>query len=529
MQPHALLARHQTSLTLLALFAWTAETAWRLPGDACYDLLNYHLYGPYALLHGVWSRDIVPAQSQGFLPPTNDLFFYLVSRHLGGAHLVNLVLALPAVVALWLAYLIAAHLLRASSVADRLVALLAVIVGATGAASHPVLATSMSDMAPCSLVLGAMLILLRRARGIADGQPYAIAWDLVPGLLVGAALGLKLTFTSTAVGLAAGVLAYAGLPALVRARMAMLFCIGVVAGLLASDTWWWWRVWQATGNPLFPLYNNIFHSPLAANADYIDRRFLPRDLAHWLFYPFFWAASPTPLVTEPDQPMRDPRFALAILSAAVLLVRSALRTNTLDGAARLACVAFAVGFVLWERQFSIFRYLSVLELLSGTIVALLACSLVPDRRWVIVGLLVLLAGLRLVTVYPRWGRVDGPGGPALQVDVRPLPPGSLVLLLDSAPLAYLAAFEPEQVRFAGADNNVTRPGDGGVLQARIRDAVARQPSNLYGVEKPDWDPGAADRTLSAYDLRRGRCERVTGRIVGTKTLLCELQPSSARR
>lgn len=503
------LAARQIGLSLLALAAWTGETAWRLPGDACYDLLNYHLYGPFALLHGKWASDLAPAQTQGFLPPTNDIAFYLLARHVGSIHILNLLLALPAVTALWLVFLITLRLLRASDVATRLLALVAVVIGATGAAAHPVLATSMSDMIPCSLVLGAML-LLHQAPGRGG----------VAGLLVGIALGLKLTFSYAAVGLVAAILARPGMVPALRLRTAFVFCIVAGLGALAVGGGWWLFLWRSTGNPLFPMYNNVFRSPLAWPGDFIDRRFFPRSVLQWLFYPVFWATSRAPLVTEPDLPMRDARIALALLASIVTLARSR------DAAARCFSVFYLVSFALWEIQFSIFRYLSLLELLSGTMPAVPALAIAREqstRRIALVLSIVLLAALRLTTIYPNWGRLPEPGGRSLAVRVQALPAGSLVLLLDKAPLAYVALFEPDDVRFFGTNNNLTQPRQGGLMQARIRAAITAQTHDLYGLERPDAAPGMANSTLAAYGLHRAGCQAVTGGIVGAATRLCGLR------
>lgn len=523
------LAAHQIGISLLLLLAWTEETAWRLPGDASYDLLNYHLYGPFALLHGKWARDLAPGQTQGFLPPTNDIPYYLLARHVHHIHVLNLLLVLPAVAAIWLSFLVTLRLLRAAGVTQRLVALVAVLIGATGAATHPVLATSMSDMIPCSLVLGAMLLLLRHADAAVSGRLprglHELSLHLLPGLLVGAALGLKLTLSYAAVGLVVALLARPDVYPLLRIRMAFLFCAGAGLGVTASVGWWWLRLGQLTGNPLFPLYNNLFHSALALPIDYVDRRFLPRDTLQWLFYPFFWALRRTPLVTELDEPMRDPRIALALLAAVVMLFRSFRGAVAQRGAARFVSIFFLLSFVLWERQFSIFRYLSLLELLSATLLAMLALDLAPNersRRVVLALSVLLLVGLRLYTVYPNWGRLAEPGGRSLAVHARALPPDSLVLLLDSAPLAYLAAFEPDSVRFFGTSNNLTQPEQDGLMQQRIRAAIAAQRVHLYGVDTPEIDKHAADRTLAAYGLHRAGCDEVTGGIVSTATRLCAL-------
>src|SRR5260370_151233 len=44
--------------------------------DNYWDLRYYHLYAPWAYLHGRYLYDIGPAQEQGFLNPLADLFFY---------------------------------------------------------------------------------------------------------------------------------------------------------------------------------------------------------------------------------------------------------------------------------------------------------------------------------------------------------------------------------------------------------------------------------------------------------------------
>ncbi len=525
------LARHQVAISLLLLLAWTEETAWRLRGDASYDLLNYHLYGPFALLHGKWGRDLAAAQSQGFLPPTIDIPYYLLARHVGHVHQLHLLLALPTAVALALCFLVTLRLIGARNVTERLLALVAVAVSATGAATHSVLATSMSDMVPCSLVLGAMLLLLRHAQAALDGSlprgGRETLVHLLPGLLVGVALGLKLTFSNVTIGLVAAVLARSDLFPLLRLRMALLFCAGAVLGALAIGGWWWWRLWQFSGNPLFPLYNDVFRSPLAWPGDFVDRRFLPHDALHWLLYPLLWAARRAPLVTELDQPMRDPRIALALLATCLLLLRGLRRPAGARGIGRFAGVFFVVSFVLWEVQFSIFRYLSVLELLSATMLAMLAFELAPAepaRRAVLGGAVLLLVALRLTTVYPNWGRLPQPGGQPLSVQVPRLPDDALVLLLDPAPLSYLALFEPDRVRFLGTNNNLTQPWHGGAMQDRIRAAIAAQPVHLYGVEAPYFDKASegADRALASYGLHRAGCEAVTGNIIAVPTRLCTL-------
>ncbi len=522
----AAFTRQQVPLSMLALLVWLTLTAFRLPGDACYDLANYHIYAPFALLHGKLGADLAPAQAQSYLPPLNDVPYYLLSRSIRSVRVLNVILVLPEVAALSLLLLITLRLTRAASVTERCIALVAIVLSATGAATHAVLATAMSDMVSCALILGAVLMLLRHEGELAGVRAGPV---LLAGLLVGVALGLKLTLSYAAVGITAGLLCWTGLPAQARLRLAVLVSIGIVVGVVGCLGWWWARLYAFSGNPMFPLYNDLFRSPLAPAGDFVDRRFLPHSMLQALAYPFRWALHPDPVVTEADQQMRDPRIAMALLAALALLVLSVVTRTLVSGAVRFVAVLFLVGFVLWERQFSIFRYLSLLELLSGPMLAMLASVVLRSpagRQATLNGAIIVLFLAMSWTVQPRWGRLAHSGGRPLVVSMPQLPARSLVLMLDASPLAFLAAYQPASVRFYGTSNNLTQPGSPTGLAGRIRDGIAAQlrddPSDLWGIDRPDHHFGDADTVMAAYGLRRGDCRIITANIVYEPIRLCRL-------
>src|SRR5258708_9154096 len=74
--------------------------------DNYWDLRYYHLYPPWAYLHGRYLYDIGPAQEQGFLNPTADFLLYgliasplndwprLVAFIMGAVHGINAALLL---------------------------------------------------------------------------------------------------------------------------------------------------------------------------------------------------------------------------------------------------------------------------------------------------------------------------------------------------------------------------------------------------------------------------------------------------
>ena len=118
----------------------------------------------------------------------------------------------------------------------------------------------------------------------------------------------------------------------------------------------------------------------------------------------------------------------------------------------------------------------------------------------------------------------------------PIPANSRVVLLDPSPMAYVAAFAPPGIRFIGADNNLTHPGQRTRLATEVAAAIHADGGPLWGLEDPAESPGIADPTLRAYGLTRGAgCQHVQSNLDGSAILACPLvsanseQPPPPRR
>ena len=146
---------------------------------------------------------------------------------------------------------------------------------------------------------------------------------------------------------------------------------------------------------------------------------------------------------------------------------------------------WALSYIAWEVCFSILRYLAVLELLSGVLMMMALRPLLVRLTggWRRVCAIAVVMGLVAVTVYPDWGRAT-PGTAAVQVELPSIPPGSLVVLLDPSPMAYVAAFAPPGLRFVGANNNLVHPGDRTLLARQIAEAIRTAAGPLWGLEMP---------------------------------------------
>lgn len=483
--------------------------------DANWDLRNYHLYNGYAFLNGRMGIDLAPAQIQTFNAPLLDTVYVLLLRALNGTpRLLSAALAVPHAIAAMLLLTLARRLLPPWP------AFAAVLIGLTGAAALPTLAMTMGLMAPACCLLGAILLLVGDTRAELSQRA-----SLGAGLLGGAAVGLQLTAAPYALGLAAmmPLLANRGQ----RLRLLVWLGSGGLIGAACVGGFWWWDLWRRYGDPVFPYFNGLFHSPWADPVSMTDRRFMPRSTEQALIYPLYWAFRAQTLVTE--LPTRDPRILLGWISALALAAGAARRSRGPDRVAAALPAFWAVSFVAWETLFSILRYLAMLELLSGVLVMLALRpvlrrlpSAVQHMSAAALAILVIC-----LTLYPDWGRTS-PG--RLAVSVRPprLPPGSLVVLLDPSPMAYVAAFVPPGIRFVGANNNLLHPGDRNRLARAVTEAISSHDGPLWGLEMPRESPGAADATLRAYGLRRdGPCVAVQSNLDDNGILACRLARTGA--
>jgi hypothetical protein len=214
-----------------------------------------------------------------------------------------------------------------------------------------------------------------------------------------------------------------------------------------------------------------------------------------------------------------------LIAAAALLARLIRRAPRSDAQIFVA-VFFVASFVIWELMFSIIRYLSFLELLTGTLMAVCAASFVGTRGGRIVvlfGLLAAFGAIEAMTIYPTVHRA-APGSPPLEVTLPVVSRDGTVVILDGSPVAYLAMFEPLSVRFVGANNNLIRPDGATALDRRASEAIVGHEHEIWGLENPEDYPGEADRALASYALERSECVWLRSNLVDSgRVRMCRLK------
>ncbi|KRA42793.1 hypothetical protein ASD72_11915 [Pseudoxanthomonas sp. Root630] len=454
--------------------------------DSNWDLRNYHLYTPSALLDGRFDGDIAAAQLQTWHNPTLDFPFALMVRAGLPGWVVALWLALPA----FIAVLFALRLLdllwpeRRSVTRTALAGLTAV----AGASVMPSIGTTFNDAFVAAGVMAALW-------WIVDSQGRRGAWATwVPaGLLAGLCAGLKLTGALYCVGFIGAALACGpmrGAPSRILA-----LALGGVAGAALTAGPWALHLWQEHGNPLFPYFNEWFLSPDAMPQGHKDERFIPRGLDA-LLVPFH-------LLTDSSRfsegKLSDPRLLLGLASLVVWWV-AAWRNRRQDANfARVAnaLLVFALlSLAVWVKLYGIYRYLFALEALCSIAIIGVLSTYLPVR-WGRAAMTVVAVLLVVGVNRPGWGR-DRFSTPMISVHMPPVPSNSLVMLADDNPMAYAVAYLPKTVAAISIQNNFMTPSRCTGLQAAAEQRVRQQKGPIYVLRKASKDP--VPEALRAYGL-----------------------------
>ncbi len=450
--------------------------------DTNWDLYNYHLYNPYAWLHGKLAIDLAPAGFQSYFNPLLDVPYYWLQKYLpaplagfamGALHGLNFVLA----------FAIARAVLEVPDGDRNRVALLLALAGCLTANFLASIGNTMGDNATALFVLGSLLLLLRHWDRLRGRTRDTVIVAMTAGVLAGMGAGLKLTNAVYAAALGAALLGVPGeWPQ--RLRLALVFGIGGVAGIALTAGHWMLAMWHAFGNPLFPQFGNLFPHPLAASVGVADASWGPRNALEALLWPFIFSIDPLrvgQLVLH--QVIWPIVYVLGWWWLAARIVGGGSRGATaLAPRVRFLLLFGAGGYLLWALLFGISRYLVPLELLAPLIVFVLLRQLFPystARRaavWLIAPAtaVVLLGGVR------TWGH-EAWSDPAFRAELpsiaEPARTTALVLIADT-PWAWLATLFPRDVAFVGIGGEIL---DTPAYAERARQIVAARGGLAYAI------------------------------------------------
>ncbi|MBI3676637.1 MAG: hypothetical protein HY243_08460 [Proteobacteria bacterium] len=486
------------------LFLGVVMVAWglfviSLGKDMSWDFRNYHWYAPYAFLNSRLGFDIAVAHHATYYNPLLDVPFYWLGTHthswialgvLGAAQGANIV---PL-------YLIARSMLQSEE--RHFMAGVLALFCMTGGLTLSLTGTTYYDNVMSVFTLSGLALLVTQRETLSTGAlSRAAAIALIAGLVTGSAVGLKLPQAPYAIGFAA---ALAVLPGDIKHRGTRLLAggLGGVLGLALFAGYWWWKMDHLTGNPLFPYFNQYFHSPLALDATYRDTRFLPANLREALLYPILFSID---WRVANDLPFGDARVGLAYLTVLITLpfwiFSGRSRKPLVAPAAAAAIFAFAIAtYIAWISIFAIYRYILALEMLAP-IVIVAAIGLWALPRQVQLSILGVLMVVALALTRPNILERAPADDPYVQVTLPPIPhpENTMLLMTGEAPLGFVVASLPRAMPVLRIDGWMIQPKDRSKLTQIARARVAEFKGDLY-VLSNEYEMERARQALTDYDL-----------------------------
>jgi len=489
--------------------------------DTSWDFRNYHWYAPYALFNNRLAVDVAVAHQASWYNPYLDIPFYWLATHfpswvalamLGAAQGANVV---PL-------YLLARHSLRVPDV--KLWAGALAILGQAGALTLTEFGTTYYDNIMSVLVFAGLAILVVKRETLREGPlSKAAGLALLAGFVTGSAAGLKLPEFPFCIGFAAALLALGGS----GRHQAVRLLAGGLGGALGAALFaapWMLHVYHLTGNPLFPYWNNYWHSPLALNATYRDLRFVPTYRPWWqqLFFPVLFSLD---WHVADDLGFQDIRVLIAYFAVIAAGLVWALRRQNRDPLATPCASAIllafaAASYLVWLRLFAIYRYIVALEMLAPLLIVAAIGLLPGTRRTRLIALGVLCFAI-LVTARSDFLEHAPLDDPYIQVALPPIadPAHTMVLMTGDAPMGFIATQLPPAIAVLRIDGWMVQPRDGSELTRQMKARVAAHLARggaLFLISDA-LDMARARTAIGDYGLaiRLTECQQFDTNLVGT--------------
>lgn len=493
--------------------------------DAPWDLRNYHLYVAWAYLEGRLSLDMAPGHMQSYFNPWIDLPYYWLSTSVSARWTGFVIGAAHGLVIVPL-YAIACRLLPCKAAAACAVA------GCLGPLFLYQLGSTTGDNTAVLLVMPAVALMMRALNQPPAEARAGNALLALAGLLGGAAAGLKLTNAPAALALCAMPLAASGTWG-ERTRWTIWAAGAAALGLLATGGHWFLTMYQHFGNPLFPQFNGLFGSELAARITVLDDRWGPRGWLQTLLWPFVTVLQPWRFGELLMVPLAlAATYAAALCWGLVSASRVWLSKPFSEKPSRssalnlrvLVCFA-GVTYVAWLVVFGIGRYLVVLDLLAPVLLATLCWRLssapvVQRWVWVMLAFFSAMSVLNLKT----WGKADW-GESAYAVELPPIaaPDKTAVLMIGDEGQSWKARFFPPGTVFAGLGGNFPASP---AWNAELRRWVDQREYVIGLIHVPE---GVALKAVSGPFLFNGGARAIAAMSFFAKQDRCEIARRVAAR
>jgi hypothetical protein len=498
--------------------------------DMAWDTLNYHLYLGFSALNDRFGQDYFAAGGLSYLNPYAYIPFYAMVRAGLPALAICSIFAVVHSIILWLTYQLAMMVCPAKDAFTRAIAGGCAIALAF---MNPILmqqiGSCFADITTAELALAGWLIL---ACAVRTPRTSRVIWA---GLILGASSALKLSNMVAALA-AVSMLIMLPLGWRSKIRLAAVYSAALCIGFVFVAAPWSYRLEREFGNPLFPMFNNIFRSPQFTTEPMVVYRFIPESIGDALWRPFAMI-NPVAMVHE-ELRAPDPRYAIIVVLGVLFVLRWAWvrfrrapatpNNPPLQDSSRVLAalgLGLALYWTLWLLTSGNSRYVLAMACIAAAVIVGMLFQFFETRPKICSYILAIIFVTQAVQLYVaaefRWNPVAW-GGPWFDVDVpenlRAEP--NLYLTLGAQSNSFIAPFLARGSAFSNFAGGYTLDPDG-VNGAHLKALIGRFLPNVrvvFGggtqyknVAKQAPLVTEVDDALQRYGLRSntGDCAAIT--------------------
>ena len=508
------------SIFLFVALLYSVFLHWKLGMDAFWDTANYHYYIGWAATKFAPYRYGALAQMHTFFNPLIDVVNYNMfarSPYMGAVfHSLSFAVSLLAV------YKITLKALGSFQKNAKFWACIACAIGGTAAMAVSLFGSFTNEHITAMFILWALWGVLEFVQ-----DPTKQSLAVASGIATGAAVAFKLTALPYAASL------WLALACFSRDSLKnlLLFTSGLAGGYFIFEGPFWILRFMEFGNPVFPFANNIFHSPYFAAQQISYGQFESSKLFLYLAQPLRWLYSGD-FAEGAAANVRDGRILLAFFGIFAFGLGSLFqRTSRLNRNSLFLILFFLTSWLLWIFLFRIYRYLVVLELISGSlfVMGLVQIRLIPNQMKLRACLVIAatVAFLTSTTVYPCWGRRNWRRQFAQATFPSPAPSGGQLVFLADQRLSYLApqlVKDGAEVASFYSQPWVSTGNNGGVIDPKP--VVIQNPNDVFFLQYTQRDPRLDSAYLAKLMGDRIFISKPVKTQMGWSPLICRFAPVS---
>ena len=377
-------------LVLIGCGLWCAKTQ----QEYWYDLYNYHFYNGWAFVTGKGVKNFFVSGMYSYFAPLLDSLTYLKIKYFNPfPEFIFFLTGFFHGIIYILSFFILKLFFQTKTKTDKFLFFCLLIYSVSGFALIMQLGTTSNEVEVSCLFLLALYLFFKNLKQ----KKSSFLNTFATGFIITCGLGLKLTLFPMCIGFGACVIFLIFTRQLPNPFKTCLYlAFGGIVGFSLIDGWWLYLTWKQTGNPVFPMANHIFQSPLLPAEVFRDDRFLPKTFIQTLFYPFYWITGKE-YVTDMYVPIYIFHAFIPYICILFLLY-SLFRCSKRPPCEQALIIFYIFSYIGWMGLFSILRYAIVLEILSGVIILLCFRN---KKKKKTVAFCILAVAILSVRLYPK--------------------------------------------------------------------------------------------------------------------------------